>query len=83
MYDVSRVTSPANAYATAAYGMNKAIKTFEDSAVRTAGLGNPNIPVDPVKEVAAQITSRTAFEANVKTAKVANQMIGAVLDIKV
>jgi flagellar hook protein FlgE len=67
--------------ATAQTGIQQALSRFDQSAQRTARMGQDD-SVDPAKEVVNQIGAKEAFEANIKVMKVADDMLGALLDIK-
>ena len=67
------------ALSIAAAGMSSALNRFEMSARRTASGSIDTPPRDDV----AQAEAKTAFSANVAVARTADQMLGALLDIKV
>ena len=68
--------------ATAQYGVQQALSRFDKSAQKTvgdAGGGNGDLAND----VADQVGAKQAAEANMKVMKVADDMLGSLLDIKV
>jgi hypothetical protein len=66
------------ALSIAAAGMSNALNRFETSARRTASGSLDTLPQDAVE----QMEAKTAFSANVAVARTADEMIGALLDIK-
>ena len=67
------------ALSIAAAGMTTAQNRFDNSARRTA-----TAPLDNLaEETVERIQAKTAFSANVAVARTADQMLGALLDIKV
>ena len=66
------------ALSIAAAGMTTAQNRFDNSARRTA-----TAPLDNLaEETVERIQAKTAFSANVAVARTADQMLGALLDIK-
>lgn len=65
-----------SAIATAHYGMMAAMRRFEASAQATVAGG------DYAREVVEQISAKHAFKASVQVMRVADEMLGAVLDLK-
>ena len=59
-------------------GLLSAAQRFDASAVRTVtGQG------DPVSETVAQISAKTEFQASAAVVRTGDQMLGALLDMKV
>ena len=76
------------ALAIAAAGMTAAANRLSASAERTAAWdaqapANGKPEVDLVKEAVDQVSARTAFKANAAVIRTADQMTGALLDLKV
>lgn len=73
--------------ATAAAGMFAAADRLSASAQRTAAWSleqtQGQSEVDLAKEAVEQISAKTDFKANAKVAKTADEMMGALLDMKV
>ena len=71
---------------TAAAGMFAAADRLSASAQRTAAWsveeGKAESKVDLAKEAVEQISAKTDFKANAAVAKTADEMMGALLDIK-
>ena len=67
------------ALSIAAAGMSSALNRFETGARRTASGTLDTVAQDVVEQVQAE----TAFSAKVAVARTADQMLGALLDIKV
>lgn len=76
--DVSFREPPMQAFATAASGIASASARFEASAARTAR--------DPLSDLAGEtverLTAAIALKANVAVLKTADEMAGALLDIR-
>jgi flagellar basal body rod protein FlgC len=68
--------------ATAQTGIQQALSRFDESAQRTARMGQDD-SVDPAQEAVNQIGAKAAVEANIKVMKATDEMFGALLDIKV
>jgi flagellar hook protein FlgE len=68
--------------ATAQAGVQQALTRFNQSAQRTARMGQDD-SVDPAQEAVNQIGAKEAVTANVKVMKAADDMLGTLLDIKV
>jgi flagellar hook protein FlgE len=67
-----------DAIAIGAAGMVSAANSFAQSAQRTVdGSG------DPAQEVVSQISAQSDFQASAKVVQVSNEMMGALLDIKI
>ena len=69
--------------ATAAAGMFAAADRLSASAQRTAASGQAESQVDLAHEAVEQISAKTDFKANAAVAKTADEMTGALLDMKV
>ena len=69
--------------ATAAAGMFAAADRLSASAQRTAASGLEESKVDLAHEAVEQISAKTDFKANAAVAKTADEMAGALLDMKV
>ena len=69
-----------NPIATAQYGLLAASRSFEASAVRTAGMGAGQ-DVDLGREVVEQVTASRAFSANLGVIRTADKMMGDLLDL--
>lgn len=72
-----------NVTAIAAAGMARATQRFEASAQRTANLATPGSNVDVASEVVEHAQAKTAFSANLKVLKTADEMMGELLDLKI
>ncbi|MBW3560653.1 MAG: flagellar hook protein FlgE [Proteobacteria bacterium] len=70
------------ALTTAAAGMQAAFQRADASAARTARFGATSEDVDLASEVVEQISAKSELKANVAVARTADEMLGAVLDIK-
>lgn len=68
--------------ATAQSGIRQALSRFDQSAARTARMGEDD-SVDPGEEAVNQIGDKEAVEANLKVMQVADDMMGVLFDIKV
>ena len=64
------------AIATAQYGMMAAMRRFETSAQATVAGG------DYAQEVVEQISAKQAFKASVQVFRIADEMLGELLDLK-
>lgn len=64
------------AIATAQYGMMAAMRRFEASAQATVRGG------DYAQEIVEQISAKHAFKASVQVLRVADEMLGELLDLK-
>lgn len=71
------------ALAIAAAGMSAAANRLDASAQRTAAWEARDSDTDLAKEAVEQISAKTDYKANVMVAKTADQMTGALLDMKV
>lgn len=71
------------ALAIAAAGMSAAANRLDASAQRTAAWEARETDTDLAKEAVEQISAKTDYKANVMVAKTADQMTGALLDMKV
>ncbi|WP_156400344.1 flagellar basal body rod C-terminal domain-containing protein [Caulobacter sp. Root655] len=73
--------------ATAAAGMFAAADRLSASAQRTAAWGaeqaQAESKIDLAHEAVEQISAKTDFKANAEVAKTADEMTGALLDMKV
>lgn len=71
---------------TATAGMLAATSRLNASAQRTASWSVDGAPsgsdTDLTKEVVEQVSAKTDFKANAAVAKTADEMMGALLDIK-
>jgi flagellar basal body rod protein FlgC len=67
----------------AAAGMTAAAHRLTASAERTATWSAREIDTDLVREVVEQVSAKTDFEANIAVVKTAEEMTGALLDLKV
>ncbi len=67
------------ALSIAAAGMSNALNRFETSARRTASGSLQTLEQDVVEQVQA----KTAFSANIAVLRTADEMMGALLDLKV
>lgn len=65
-----------SAIATAQYGMMAAMRRFEASAQATVRGG------DYAREAVEQLSAKQAFKASVAVLRTADEMLGAVLDLK-
>ena len=73
-----------NVLSTALAGMTAATNRFEASANKTLQSFTPEgSDQDMVEGVVGQISAKHEFEANVKVAKTADEMMGVLLDMKV
>ena len=70
------------ALTTAAAGMQAAFWRADTSAARTARFGATRPEVDLPAEVVEQIGAKSELRANVAVARAADEMLGALLDIK-
>jgi hypothetical protein len=68
--------------ATAQSGIQQALQRFDQSAQRTARMGQDD-SIDPAEEAVDQMGDKEAVEANIKVMQVADDMMGALFDIKV
>ena len=66
---------------TARYGMMMAARTLDASAIQVSNIGADG-SVDPVQAAIQVIEAKQSFKANVNVAKVADQMMEALLDIQ-
>lgn len=76
------ISSISSVASTAQYGVQQALSRFDKSAqntVRDAGGANGDLAGDAVD----QISAKAAVEANLKVMKVADDMMGSLLDLKV
>lgn len=71
------------ALAIAAAGMSAAANRLNASADRVATWEARDTDTDLAKEAVEQISAKTDYKANVMVAKTADQMTGALLDMKV
>ena len=71
------------ALSIAAAGMTAAAHRLTESAQRTATWSAREIDTDLAKEAVEQVSARNDFAANVAVAKTADEMTGALLDMKV
>ena len=71
------------ALAIAAAGMSAAANRLDASAQRTAAWEARETDTDLAKEAVEQISAKTDYKANVMVAKTADQMTGALLDMRV
>ncbi|WP_421739097.1 flagellar hook protein FlgE [Caulobacter sp.] len=71
------------ALAIAAAGMSAAANRLDASAQRTAAWEARETDTDLAKEAVEQISAKTDYKANAMVAKTADQMTGALLDMKV
>lgn len=71
------------ALAIAAAGMTAAANRLTASAERTATWSARDSDTDLAKEAVEQVSAKTDFKANVAVLKTADEMIGALLDLKV
>lgn len=62
-------------------GLQAAASRFERSAERTAAW-SPASSVDPVQETVEQIGAKHAFSANLSVIRTADEMLGALLDLR-
>ncbi|WP_426014519.1 flagellar basal body rod C-terminal domain-containing protein [Caulobacter sp. DWR2-3-1b2] len=69
--------------ATAAAGMFAAADRLSASAQRTAASSLEGSKVDLAHEVVEQVSAKIDFKANAAVARTANEMAGALLDMKV
>lgn len=66
---------------TARYGMMMAARTLDASAIQVSKIGADG-SVDPVQAAVQLIEAKESFKANVGVAKIADQMMQALLDIQ-
>ncbi len=72
-----------NVLSTALAGMTAATNRFEASANKTVGAFAPGgSDADMVQGVVGQVSAKEEFEANIKVAKTADEMMGTLLDMK-
>lgn len=71
------------ALSIAAAGMTAAAHRLTESAQRTATWSAREIDTDLTQEVVEQVSARNDFAANVAVARTANEMTGALLDMKI
>ena len=72
-----------NVLSTALAGMTAATNRFEASANKTlSGFTPGGSDDDAVQGVVGQVSAKQEFEANVKVAKTADEMMGTLLDMK-
>ena len=72
-----------NVLSTALAGMTAATNRFEASANKTVGAFAPGgSDQDAIDGEVGQISAKQEFEANVKVAKTADEMMGTLLDMK-
>ena len=69
-------------FSIASAGLQTAYRRFEQSAVRTAGVGAPDANVDLASEAVEQVSAKHAASANISVIKAADRMLGELLDIK-
>jgi hypothetical protein len=71
------------AIASALSGLAAHQRLLEDSARRIARIGRPPPaePVDLARESVQIMVARTGYEANLRTIKVADEMLGTLLDV--
>jgi hypothetical protein len=70
-----------DAISTAAGAMSAGMQRLDAIATQVAGVGSLD-DANLGQSVAAQISVKTAFEADAKVIEVAERMVGAVLDIR-
>ena len=70
------------ALSTAAAGMTSAFARADASAARTVRFGAPADDVNLAQEVVEQISAKSELKANVAVARTADEMLGALLDIR-
>jgi len=68
---------------TAAAGMFAAADRLSASAQRTAAWGLEQSQVDLAREAVEQVSAKTDFKANAAVIRIADEMTGALLDMKV
>jgi flagellar hook protein FlgE len=68
---------------TAAAGMFAAADRLSASAQRTAAWGLEQSQVDLAREAVEQVSAKTDFKANAAVIRTADEMTGALLDMKV
>ncbi len=72
-----------NVLSTALSGMTSAVNRFEASANQTLrGFSPEGADQDQIQGVVGQVSAKQEFEANVKVAKTADEMMGTLLDMK-
>ncbi|MEO6340195.1 MAG: flagellar basal body rod C-terminal domain-containing protein [Caulobacteraceae bacterium] len=73
-----------NVLSTALAGMTAATNRFEAGANMTLRSFTPEgSDADMAEGVVAQVSAKHEFEANVRVAKIADEMMGVLLDMKV
>ena len=70
------------ALSTASAGMTAAFARAEASAARTVGSGATGPEIDLAAETVEQIGAAAELKANVAVARTADEMLGALLDIR-
>jgi hypothetical protein len=71
-----------NALSTAAAGMQAAFQRADASAARTVRFGTGAEVVDLGAEVVERISAKHELKANVAVARTADEVLGALLDMK-
>jgi flagellar hook protein FlgE len=68
--------------AIATSGLMQALRLTEMRAQNIARLGDTSAKVDVAQEIVGLMGAQHSFEANLKVLKTADEMIGALLDLK-